>query len=576
MPVKSRWTLPIPTCTLPTFLFGDPQEALPEVPALIDAERPDAYILTRNGYKQWAKRVAAGLQAAGLKPGEPVLLFSGNTIFFPVVLLGVVMAGGIFTGANPMYTAREVAYQLENSGARFLICGDAVLEVGLDAARMAGLSKDRTFSFDDGYDTFDEVGRGKMGVKHWSALIASKAQGQSFRWKEDKSLVNNTVALNFSSGTTGLPKGVEITHTNYIANGLQHGYLTTLGPKYQQHREQIRWLCFLPMYHAMGQTIYAVTAFSHHIPTYIMRKFDFVKMLECVQAFRISDLQLVPPIVVAMTKSPLVKNYDLSSVETAGAGAAPLGGEVAAEFAKLWPPGKMNLKQGYGMTETTCSVCGWDPNNFSDSFGVGEPNANCEIKLVSSETLQEVPQGERGEMWVRGPNIMKGYWKNEKATKETKTSDGWLRTGDVGVQDNKGVFFIVDRIKVCLLSRPTWLHITDSDKELIKVKGNQVAPAELEAQLLEHPGILDAAVIGVTIDGEELPRAYCVKSPGQDITPEEIIKFMEKKVARHKRLAGGVRLVEAIAKNPSGKILRKLYREQAAKEVSGSQLQAKL
>ena len=191
------------------------------------------------------------------------------------------------------------------------------------------------------------------------------------------------------------------------------------------------------------------------------------------------------------------------------------------------------LQQGWGMTETTCSAMGWDPNMHSDSFGVGELLPNCEARVIDEDGETDVKQGERGELWVRGPNIMKGYWRNEKATRETLTPDRWLKTGDVCYKDETGTYFIVDR-----------------KKELIKVKGLQVAPAELEAVLLENPAIVDASVVGVTIKGEELPRGYIVLKEGQKVSGEEVAKFLETRVSRHKRLLGGVVVVDAIPKNP--------------------------
>ena len=223
------------------------------------------------------------------------------------------------------------------------------------------------------------------------------------------------------------------------------------------------------------------------------------------------------------------------------------------------------------MTEVTCSLLGWDPTKRSESFGVGEPNANTEAKVVAitedkdgNQSFEEVRKRGpeyRGELWVRGPNIMKGYWKNEKATRETFSPDGerWLRTGDVAYVDEEGTFFIVDRIK-----------------ELIKVKGNQVAPAELEALILDHSGIADVAVIGLpTPDGAESPKAYCVKQPGAEVSEQEIIDFVKDRVIRYKRLSSGCEFVDAIPKNPSGKILRRQLRDMAAKQAK-SQTQAKL
>lgn len=205
----------------------------------------------------------------------------------------------------------------------------------------------------------------------------------------------------------------------------------------------------------------------------------------------------------------------------------------------------------------TCSVLGWDPNEKPTSHSVGELIANCEAMIMSEDGISEITNrgpNARGELWVRGPNVMKGYWRNPKATAETKTPDGWLRTGDIAYVDDDGKFFIVDR-----------------KKELIKVKGNQVAPAELEALLLDHPAIADAAVIGLqTEDGDERPRAYVVLRPdekSQNTPEEDIVKFVEERVSRLKRLTGGVVYLDAIPKNPSGKILRKWLREQAKEET---------
>jgi 4-coumarate--CoA ligase len=196
-------------------------------------------------------------------------------------------------------------------------------------------------------------------------------------------------------------------------------------------------------------------------------------------------------------------------------------------------------------------LLGWDPNQVSFSQAVGEPNANCEAKIMTEDGTSEVTArgpSAVGELWVYGPNVMKGYWRNEKATAETLTPDGWLKTGDIAYVDDEGRFFIVDR-----------------KKELIKVKGNQVAPAELEALLLEHPGIADAAVIGMpTADGDEKPRAFVVRQVGKEgegLTEEQVKKFVEGKVIRYKRLAGGVEFLDVIPKNPSGKILRRQLRD---------------
>ncbi|KAJ5097148.1 hypothetical protein N7456_007869 [Penicillium angulare] len=560
MPYKSRWSIDIPNTHLASSILKSPTAPLSKTKkAFIDAAKPDTHFLTSHDFRLWSQRFAAGLRKSGLKRGDRVLLFSGNDIFFPVIFMGIIMAGGIFTGANPTYVARELAYQLQDSEAKYLICASGSLETGLEAASLANIPKERLFVFDNGL--YEGKSNPKAGCPYWGDLVASIEEGETFVWDDlnTPELANQTLVLNYSSGTTGRPKGVEITHKNYVANMLQFVHLSTLKPDYEETKERLRWMCFLPMYHAMAQTIYIAAALYHEAPVYLMPKFDFLGMLEGIQKFRITHIHIVPPIMVLLAKSPAVKKFDLSSIEGIGCGAAPLGREVCVEVEKLWPNGAVNVKQGWGMTEATCSVLGWSPNEFSDSASVGEPNANCEAKIVADDGTEVLARKQRGELWVRGPNVMKGYWRNPKATEETLTPDGWLRTGDIAYVDDQSKFHVVDRMK-----------------ELIKVKGNQVAPAELEALLLEHPAIADVAVIGVTINADERPRAYVVLNAGQSASGEEIARFMDGKVHHSKRITGGVEFIDTIPKNPSGKILRRALRERAQAELKQQGVTAKL
>ncbi|OQD82136.1 hypothetical protein PENANT_c023G11789 [Penicillium antarcticum] len=553
MPYKSRWTIDIPDTHLASLLLKSPTAPLSKThKCYLEAARPETHYLTTHDLRLWSQRLAAGLCKAGLKQGDRILLFSGNDLFFPVVFMGTIMAGGVFTGANPTFVARELAYQLQDSGATYLLCATASLETGLEAAKQANLPLSSVFAFDSRVYDGHTSPPPNCPCPYWSNLLASPEEGTAFAWDElnTSSLASRTLALNYSSGTTGRPKGVEITHKNYVANMLQYCHLPSLNPDYEGRLSRARWLCFLPMYHAMAQNIFIAAALYRATPVYIMPKFDFVRMLEYTQRFRITDFILVPPVVVALAKFPHVRDFDLSSVESVGSGAAPLGREVCEVVEGLWPAGKINVKQGWGMTEATCSVLGWDPTETSTSASVGEPNPNCEAKIVMPDGTEVLERNERGELWVRGPNIMKGYWRNENATKDTLTDDGWLRTGDIAYVDDRGKFHVVDRMK-----------------ELIKVKGNQVAPAELEALLLDHPAVADVAVVGALINNDERPRAYIVLNPGQSATANDITQFMDGKVSAFKRITGGVVFLDAIPKNPSGKILRNKLREQAKEEL---------
>ena len=360
------------------------------------------------------------------------------------------MAGGIFTGANPNYVARELAYQLQDSGAKILITAEGSLDTALEATSSIKFPQDQIFVMGDGYEVFEDRAKPVRGIKHWTTLLTSPSEGAKFEWEEftTRDQMHRTAVLNYSSGTTGVPKGVEITHLNYISNCMQTEHTAQQDPDYQNYLQRARTLSFLPMYHAYGQTYHGVSTVLKGIPVYMMRKFDFIKMLEYIQKYRITSLNLVPPIAVALTKRPEVRKYDLSTIEAAGCGAAPLSAESVNDFERMFGH-KFQLKQGWGMTEITCSACGWDPNEQSDASKVGELNANVEAMVVDDEG-REVRDGERGELWVRAPNVMKGYWGKPEATRETLTEEGFLKTGDIVFRHPDGKLSIVDRKKVRL------------------------------------------------------------------------------------------------------------------------------
>ncbi|CAI0641370.1 unnamed protein product [Colletotrichum noveboracense] len=563
MPIKSRWSEPIPNCSLQKWIFGSSSAPLSDRKAFYDADRPETHYLTFTDYRLVAKQIAIGLQKAGLKPGDRVLLFSGNNLFFPVIFIGVLMAGGIFTGANPTFVPRELAYQLKDSGAVFMVAAEGSLDTALAAAKEVQMPASNVFVFDTtipGSSQPEKPARG--GARHWTELIAPKAQAEKFEWVEPADARTTTCCLNYSSGTTGVPKGVEITHYSYVANGCGVVKVSALEEDHEASIARSVGLCFLPLYHAYAQTYFVANFAKQGIPVYIMTGFDFVKMLTYIQRYRVTQLVSVPPILVALTKHPITAKFDLSSLESVGSGAAPLAEDVARQAEKLLKKPDLIVRQGWGMTEVTCTAMTWDPSRLVRSSSVGELMPNYMAKLVDESDKEITEPKVPGELLVTGPTVMRGYWRNPKATQETIDTDSegnrWLRTGDIAYVDEfktGGLFYIVDR-----------------KKELIKVKGNQVAPAELEALLLERPDIADVAVIGVTINGEEFPRAYVVQSPGTNTSGEEIAKWLEERVAKHKRLRGGVAFTDVIPKNPSGKILRKILREQAKKEVGDEPL----
>ncbi|KAK2038109.1 AMP-binding enzyme [Colletotrichum somersetense] len=561
MPIKSRWSEPIPNCSLQTWIFGSSFDPLSNRKVFYDADRPETHYLTFSDYRLMAKQIAIGLQTAGLKPGDRVLLFSGNNLFFPVVFLGVLMAGGIFTGANPGFVTRELAYQLKDSGAKFMIAAGGSFDIAMKAAKEVSMPASNVFVFDTTIPGSNKPeSPARDGARHWTELVAPRVQAEKFHWVEPSDAQTTTCCLNYSSGTTGVPKGVEISHYSYVANGVGVVKVSSLEKDYETLIARSVGICFLPLYHAYAQTFYVANSVKQGIPVYIMPSFDFVKMLTYIQRYRVTHIAAVPPILVALAKHPITAKFDLSSLVVVGSGAAPLGDDIARQVERVLKRDDLIVRQGWGMTEVTCSATIWDSNRIVRSASVGELAPNYQAKLVDADGKEITEAKVPGELWVTGPTVMRGYWGKPKATEEiiVKDAEGnrWLRTGDVAYVDQYaagGFLFIVDRVK-----------------ELIKVKGNQVAPAELEALLLERPDVADVAVIGVTISGEEFPRAYIVRSPGTNVTGEEIAKWLEERVSKHKRLRGGVVFTDVIPKNPSGKILRKILREKAKQEVGDS------
>lgn len=283
------------------------------------------------------------------------------------------------------------------------------------------------------------------------------------------------------------------------------------------------------------------------VPVYIMRKFVYEDFLLSLQTHRITHLQAAPPILIMLDKRPETSNYDLTSLKNILCGAAPLSKELQRAVSKRF---KVNILQGWGLTEVTCGAIHLPGGCQDDSGSVGVLDPNCECRLLD-DSGKEVGPGEPGEMYIRGPQVCLGYWRNENATKEAIDEEGWLKTGDIAVVKG-GRFWIVDR-----------------KKELIKVNALQVAPAELEAILLENENIADAAVVGITLRGEEWPRGYIVlrEESRKNVNAEDIQKWMKGRVAKHKQLAGGINFIDEVPKLASGKIQRKIMREWAKRDA---------
>ena len=354
MPVQSRFSTPVPNVSLPTWLFGSPTAPLPNSPPIYySAEDPDHEHLSLADYRLWSQRLASGLRRRGIRYGDRVMLFSGNNIFFPIVIMGVVMSGAIFTGANPAFSVRELTHQLKDADCSCLLTSQAGLRTALFAAQARNLPKDRIYVFESAGVLAGKRIDDTQGIKHWTKLLTDAKSASNFAWNhfQNEKQCHATAALNYSSGTTGLSKGVQISHRNFVSNACQLINLEEQDPDEIRKRPNIRWLACSPMYHAMGQCIFVTMAPARRIPSFIMKKFDFLDFLRCIERFRITELMMVPPIVVQLAKRPEVKRFDLTSVNTIASGAAPLAKEVCAEVEALWPPGVIAVKQGWGMTE---------------------------------------------------------------------------------------------------------------------------------------------------------------------------------------------------------------------------------
>ncbi|MEZ2387950.1 AMP-binding protein [bacterium RCC_150] len=517
----------IPEATLYEYLFGGLTDSDLERIAITDGTTGAG---TSYGQLIQAVDALAGwLTGQGAGPGTVAGLFCPNTSAFAIVFHGILRAGAAVSTINALYTAEEVGRQLADAGATWLFTVPAFLERAEGAARLAGIPANRLMVLDDGSSA-------PIGHPSLAEAVAAGIPVPELRIDP-----HATAVIPYSSGTSGSPKGVMLSQYNLVANVAQSRALLGV------NQDDVL-LAVLPFFHIYGLTVLLNLAFGERARLVTMPKFDLSEFLRITQDYRCTFLFIAPPIAVALAKHPLVDQYDLTSVRAALSGAAPLDGELGHAVARRL--GCVML-QGYGMTELS-PVSHLIPLDAAaslplDSVGYTVPNTQCKLLDPITDEELEIPNAGTsapGQLLVRGPQVMLGYLNEAAATDATLDPDGFLRTGDIATVSPDGVVKIVDRLK-----------------ELIKYKGYQIAPAELEALLLTHPGIADAAVIGVHMedDGEEVPKAFVVRQAGSELEDEEIMAFVAAHVAPFKRLRS-VEFVEAIPKSASGKILRRELR----------------
>jgi acyl-CoA synthetase (AMP-forming)/AMP-acid ligase II len=489
-----------------------------EQPALVDG--PSGRTVTYGQLAAGVPRVAAGLAARGFGKGDVFAIYMPNVPEYALAFYGVSAAGGATTTVNPLYTVGELATQLTDAGARFLLTVPQFLDRAAEAAGRAGVEE------------LFVLGQAE-GATPFASLLAAGDQSPDVGIDP----ANDLVALPYSSGTTGLPKGVMLTHRNLVANLTQCELTLATGA-------EDRLIAVLPFFHIYGLVVLMASALWQGATLVSMPRFDLEEFLRILQDQRVNRAFLVPPIVLALAKHPLVDKYDLSALELVNSGAAPL--DTALEQACAERIGA-TVTQGYGLTETSPVVSA----NLGAPLGlrpgsVGVLLANTEARFVDPASGEDLERGQTGELWVRGPQVMRGYLNAPEATAAMLDPDGWLHTGDLGYADEDGYLYVVDRVK-----------------ELIKYKGLQVAPAELEAVLLAHPLIADAAVVrSPDEEAGEVPKAFVVaKGP---LDAEAVMAWVAERVAPHKKVRR-VEFVDEIPRALSGKVLRRvlLERDQA-------------
>uniref|UniRef100_A0A0P5EMA5 4-coumarate--CoA ligase n=1 Tax=Daphnia magna TaxID=35525 RepID=A0A0P5EMA5_9CRUS len=489
--------------------------------------------------RQLIRRFGSALTRMGFQKGEVFAIISPNIPEFPIALYGASGAGMPVSLVNPTYTAEEMARQLSINGATALF-GVAPMAATLkEVARLCPTIRRIIL-----------LGPPQEGIVSFQEM--AQDSGDLFNENLDVNVKEDIFLLPHSSGTSGLPKSVMLTHFNMSSNVMQ--FLEPGGTNHQVATSEYQdtYICLLPFFHTYGITILMNTGFETGAKLVTLPQFEIQSFFKTIDDHKPTALHIVPPLASLLAQYPALKTESFSRLHTVFCGAAPLSVQTTVNLLERLNVPNLSLQEGYGLSETSPGIL-MSPLGNAKLGSCGSPISRSKAKIIDHEVGDDaLAPYQQGELYVAGPQVMKGYYNNPEATKEMISEDGWLRTGDVAYYDEEGNFYIVDRLK-----------------ELIKVKGFQVAPAELEDILITHPAIAEAAVIGIPDEqAGEVPRAYVVKRPGMDsVSDDEIGAFVNSKISAHKQIKGGIQFCAAIPKNNMGKILRKDLRVQYANET---------
>ncbi|KAF3903384.1 S-dihydroxybenzoyltransferase [Dactylellina cionopaga] len=528
--MRGEKTHEIPHIDLLTWLFSN--DAYDHTKTIfVDAIRPERSMSTED-VKSMVKSMIGGLKSTGVKPGDAVCIQSFNDIMYPVMFLAIIGAGGRFVGTNPGHTILELDHHLRISHTKYIIAQPSLMGNIKQAAAQIGIDSKNIIAF----DTEGQVLKIEDGIRSYKELL-KHGQEDWISFSDEKIAKQTIMGLFASSGTTGLPKVISISHYAWVAGSI------LLREVLERPYEVKRLMC-LPSFHGFAAPLTIGVPLRLGQTTYILPRFELEAFCNAAANNQINETAVAPPCLQAFLKSPPETQNKLKTIKRVWCGGAPLNIKLQAEARNCFSD-DAEIVNIWGMTEIGITV-GMKYDDVDHSGAASKLLANTEARIVDDLGVNVTHSGEQGEVQIRTPQSSLGYLGDEKATNETFIANGWVRTGDVAYfRDGK-------------------LYILDRKKEMIKVRGWQVAPAELEAVLVSHPGIKDAAVIGITVgtDGElhEVPRAYIVRMEGSEITGDEVKEFILSKLSRYKALEGGVFFVDAIPKSAAGKILKKIIR----------------